>query len=220
MERVIQATSSRGRYARPDETAVRDRLLESAIDIFNQRGYAAASVREIVEASGVTKPVLYYYFGSKEGIYAEIMTQVLENFERSLTEPGLPGTNARDRIQHLCEKIYTMAHENVKVVRLMYSIFYGPPQGAPPCFRPETFHDLFHEAIVKLVREGIRSGEFNGTGEDIMAYAIEGVFNFTIDLELATPGRSIGIEGLRTVLEVIFAGMKGVTKGRKREKRT
>jgi AcrR family transcriptional regulator len=194
--------------------------LESAIDIFNQRGYAASTVREIVEASGVTKPVLYYYFGSKEGIYTEIMTQVLENFRQSLAEPGLRGTNSRARIQHLCEKIYTMARENVKVVRLIHAIFYGPPQGAPPCFRPETFHDLFHEAIARLVREGIRSGEFGGTGEDIMAYAIEGVFNFTIDLELAPPGRSIGMEGLRGVLDVIFAGMKGLARVPKKEKKT
>ena len=220
MGKASQAASTRKRHARSEETAVRERLLESAIDIFNQRGYAASTVREIVEASGVTKPVLYYYFGSKEGIYTEIMTQVLENFRQSLAEPGLPGNNSRARIQHLCEKIYTMAHENVKVVRLIHAIFYGPPQGAPPCFRPETFHDLFHEAIVRLVREGIRSGEFNGTREDIMAYAIEGVFNFTIDLELAPPGRSIGMEGLRSVLEVIFAGMTGLARAPKKEKET
>ena len=220
MGKASQAASTRKRHARSEETAVRERLLESAIDIFNQRGYAASTVREIVEASGVTKPVLYYYFGSKEGIYTEIMTQVLENFRQSLAEPGLRGTNSRARIQHLCEKIYTMARENVKVVRLIHAIFYGPPQGAPPCFRPETFHDLFHEAIVRLVREGIRSGEFGGTGEDIMAYAIEGVFNFTIDLELAPPGRSIGMEGLRGVLDVIFAGMKGLARVPKKEKKT
>jgi len=220
MGQASQATFTRKGHARPEETAVREKLLESAIDIFNQRGYAASTVREIVEASGVTKPVLYYYFGSKEGIYTEIMTQVLENFGQSLAEPGLPGANARARIQHLCEKIYAMAHENFKVVRLIFSIFYGPPQGAPSCFRPETFHDLFHEAIVKLVREGIRSGEFSGTREDIMAYAIEGVFNFTIDLELAPPGRSIGMEGLRSVLEVIFAGMTGIAQAPKKEKKT
>jgi AcrR family transcriptional regulator len=219
MERVIQAISSRRHHARQDETAVRERLLESAIDIFNQRGYAAATVREIVEASGVTKPVLYYYFGSKEGIYTEIITQVLENFRQSLAESELPETNARVRIQHLCEKIYALAHENLKVVRLLLTIFYGPPQGAPPCFRPEAFQDLFHEAVVKLVREGIRSGEFNRGMEDIMAYAIEGVFNFTIDLELASPGRSIGKEGLQGVLNVIFDGMTGLAKGREREKR-
>jgi len=105
-------------------------------------------------------------------------------------------------------------------VRLIHAIFYGPPQGAPPCLRPETVHDLFHEAIVKLVREGIRSGEFNGTREAIMAYAIEGVFNFTIDMELAPPGRSIGMEGLRSVLEVIFAGMTGLARAPKKEKET
>jgi TetR/AcrR family transcriptional regulator len=207
------------RHPRQDETAVRERLLESAIDIFNQRGYAASTVREIVEASGVTKPVLYYYFGSKEGIYAEIMTQVLETFEKSLDERGLPGANVRTRIQHFCEKIYALAHENLKVVRLLHSIFYGPPQGAPPCLKPEKFHDLFHQAILKLVREGIRLGEFARRGEDIMAYAIQGVFNLTLDLELASPERSIGKEGLRGVLDVILDGMSGPGKRPKREKK-
>jgi hypothetical protein len=148
------------------------------------------------------------------------MTQVLENFKQFLAEPGLPGASARARIQHLCEKIYTMAHENLKVVRLIHSIFYGPPQGAPPCLKPEILHDLFHEALVKLVHEGIRSNEFNGAKEDIMACAIQGAFNFTLDLELAGPGRSIGKEGMRSVLDLIFDGMKGLARAPKKEKET
>ncbi len=58
--------------ARPAETldsSVRQRLLRAASDLFAQKGYAATTVREIVAAVGVTKPVLYYYFGSKEGLY-------------------------------------------------------------------------------------------------------------------------------------------------------
>lgn len=219
MGRVGQVAPGKRRHARPKEPAVRERLLQSAIDIFNQRGYAAASVREIVEASGVTKPVLYYYFGSKEGLYKEIMTQVLESFEKLLAEPGLPGANAGARIQHLCEKIYTMAHENLKVVRLIHSIFYGPPQGAPPCFKPEMLLDLFHEALVKLVSEGIRSGEFKERKEDIMAYAVQGAFNFTLDLELAGPERSIGVKGMRSVLNLIFDGMNGFERRPKKAKR-
>jgi len=210
--------SARSPRSQPEESAVRRRLLESAIDIFNQRGYAASTVREIVEASGVTKPVLYYYFGSKEGIYKEIMTQVLESFRQFLAGPGLPGASVRARIQDFCEKIYAMARENLKVVRLIHAIFFGPPQGAPPCFRPEMLHDLFHEALMKLVREGVRSGEFKGWREDTMAHAIQGAFNFTLDLELAGPGRSIGREGLSSVLDLIFDGMKGHAKVPKKAK--
>jgi AcrR family transcriptional regulator len=58
----------------PDEGA-RHRLLVAATRLFARTGYAATSVREIVEAAGVTKPVLYYYFQSKEGLYLAILEE-------------------------------------------------------------------------------------------------------------------------------------------------
>jgi TetR/AcrR family transcriptional regulator len=42
------------------ETEVRKRLLKAALELFTKKGFAATSVREIVEIAGVTKPVLYY----------------------------------------------------------------------------------------------------------------------------------------------------------------
>ncbi len=51
----------------PDElTAANEtvkRLLESALVLFSEKGYEGASIREIIERAGVTRPVLYYYFG-------------------------------------------------------------------------------------------------------------------------------------------------------------
>ena len=51
------------------EVNARARLLETATELFAEKGYAGASVREIVEKAGVSKPVLYYYFKSKEGLF-------------------------------------------------------------------------------------------------------------------------------------------------------
>ena len=52
----------------PGESSVRKRLMDAAFHLFTNRGYAATSVREIVEMAGVTKPSLYYHFESKDGI--------------------------------------------------------------------------------------------------------------------------------------------------------
>jgi AcrR family transcriptional regulator len=46
-----------------------ERMLDAALDIFTARGFEAASMDEIAAASGITKPMLYSYFGSKEGLY-------------------------------------------------------------------------------------------------------------------------------------------------------
>ena len=58
----------RGRKKVP--RAVREReMLEVAGRVFAQRGFHAASMEEIAEGAGVSKPMIYNYFGSKEGLY-------------------------------------------------------------------------------------------------------------------------------------------------------
>ena len=52
---------------------VRERqMLEAAERAFADRGFHAASVDAIAEASGITKPMVYAYFGSKEGLYRAV----------------------------------------------------------------------------------------------------------------------------------------------------
>ena len=48
-------------------------MLEAAERAFAERGFHAASVDAIAEASGITKPMVYAYFGSKEGLYRACM---------------------------------------------------------------------------------------------------------------------------------------------------
>ena len=55
------------------EPNARQRLLEMATKLFAEKGYAGTSVREIVDRAGVSKPVLYYYFKSKEGLFYALL---------------------------------------------------------------------------------------------------------------------------------------------------
>ena len=67
----------------PGQLNARERLLETAIDMFAERGYAGTSVREIVDCAEVSKPVLYYYFKSKEGLFLAIL-DMAENLQKHL----------------------------------------------------------------------------------------------------------------------------------------
>jgi AcrR family transcriptional regulator len=48
-------------------------IMKVAARLFASQGFDATSVREIVEAAGVTKPTLYYHFGSKQGLAEELL---------------------------------------------------------------------------------------------------------------------------------------------------
>ena len=53
------------RTASPEQTSTRDRIVETALRLFSERGTASVSVRDLAEGAGVTVPGLYYHFGSK-----------------------------------------------------------------------------------------------------------------------------------------------------------
>lgn len=58
-------TAKRKRMPRADRMR---QMIEVAEQVFSERGYAAASMDEIAELVGVSKPMLYEYFNSKEGL--------------------------------------------------------------------------------------------------------------------------------------------------------
>ena len=58
--------------------ATRERILEVALELFNEQGYDKTSLREIAERLGVTKAALYYHFERKEDILLELHLRLHE----------------------------------------------------------------------------------------------------------------------------------------------
>jgi AcrR family transcriptional regulator len=70
-----------------DQTS-HDAVLGAARELFERKGFASTSVREICEDAGVTPPVVYYHFGSKEGLFEAVVEEAvhLDDFSRQLRE--------------------------------------------------------------------------------------------------------------------------------------
>lgn len=60
---------------RRDAGATRQRLLEAARDLFAERGYEGATVRDIAERAGANQALLFRYFGSKQGLLTEVIAR-------------------------------------------------------------------------------------------------------------------------------------------------
>jgi AcrR family transcriptional regulator len=56
--------------------ARRQQILDVAVDVFGRAGYFGASMNDIAEAAGVTKPVLYQHFDSKADLYGALLDEV------------------------------------------------------------------------------------------------------------------------------------------------
>lgn len=185
---------------------IREKLLAAALGLFNQKGYAATSVREIVEAAGVTKPVLYYYFGSKEGIYLELMQSSLARFDSSLAEMTTIAGPAADKIVHFCSMILELILQRLEVLRLIYAIYYGPPQGAPP-IDFEDYYARMVEAVETLVRQGIADGEFIATDSKACAWIVISILNTTMEEQFCHTPPRIDAGQMEQMLRLVLQGL-------------
>jgi len=185
---------------------VRARLLAAALQRFTCTGYAATSVREIVAAAHVTKPTLYYYFGNKEGIYRALMDGALDPFGIMLDELiASPGT-ARERILRICTGAFARSRANLAVVRLIYAIYFGPPQGAPHYDFDQVFSRLL-AAITTAVADGVESGEFRPLPVRELSWGILGIFNTIMEEQLCHENPRIDGQGLEAIITIFLDGI-------------
>jgi AcrR family transcriptional regulator len=189
------------------DRCARGRLLAEAADLFARKGYAATTVGEIVAAAGVTKPVLYYHFESKEGLYLTLMEESLARF-RPVVEASLhkDGRTAAERIVRLCEALVECALDNLSIVRLTRGLHYAPPQGAP-AFDAWEFPLAIKSALERLVGEGVRAKEFAPLRAADLVWTILGLINVCVDSNLVDPRIALKPRGLRSALTLVLAGV-------------
>jgi len=194
-----------GLTATDGDAHARERLLRAAADVFDRKGYAAASVREIVEQAGITKPVLYYHFGSKEGMLNAILDEgehlMREAVARALAQPG-----TRARVSALCEQVYLLFRENVPAVRVVHALYFGPREGLP-AFDWCRFERLLLPAITQIAEEGMASGEIRSAQPADVALAIRSVFAGCMDMALSRERDLAGNDAIRRVVDLIFDGL-------------
>ena len=184
----------------------RERLLETAIGKFAEKGYAGTSVREIVEQAGVSKPVLYYYFQSKEGLFLAIL-EMAENLQKELLARVLESAGSvLERLLLLYRRIYAGIDKNRNLYKMIHGLIYGPPQGAPD-YDLTRYHRHMFDAIRNIYNAGIDGGEVKKIAADEVAYLVLSLIDFCLHIDQVQPQISDPQRPER-LLRLAFQGIK------------
>ncbi len=107
-------------------SSVARHIARVAARLFAQNGYDATSVREIVEAAGVAKPTLYYYFRSKEGLAQALLTLPLSNLVAALRQAVGTVEDPVACLEQVMEAQYAFCREDPDRARFIYALLFGP----------------------------------------------------------------------------------------------
>lgn len=111
----------------PEGNEVARHIARVAARLFAERGYEATSVRAIVEAAGVAKPTLYYYFGSKERLAKTLISvpldALVERLRRAVEEEPEPLRS----LERVLEAHFDFCREDPDRMRFLHALIFGPP---------------------------------------------------------------------------------------------
>jgi TetR/AcrR family transcriptional regulator len=156
---MAQAHPTESHADRSAET--RSRILEASLTEFAANGLAGARTETIATAAGVNKALLYYYFESKEKLYAATLEMVSARVRDSsmavFLREASPGERLlRGALNHF-DRILTQREFQSLMQQEMIRLHKGE-EGELPILAKRIFAPL-HAMFQSMVREGIASGE-------------------------------------------------------------
>ena len=117
---MTENPAPRARAGRLPRSARRAQLLEVALDVFVEQGYHAASMDEIADRAGVSKPVLYQHFPGKLELYTALISSAVDSVIDGVREALASTQDNAERVQATMQLWYDSVADQEKAFRLVF----------------------------------------------------------------------------------------------------
>src|ERR1700737_3457217 len=87
------------RHGRVPRDVRRGQLLELAEELFMEKGYGGFSIDDLCRAAGISRPIVYEHFGSKDGIYLACLRRIRAEFEQALLAAASNGADLETTVE-------------------------------------------------------------------------------------------------------------------------
>ncbi|WP_211244621.1 TetR/AcrR family transcriptional regulator [Actinospica robiniae] len=189
-------------------------IMDCAIRVFAQRGYSAASVDEIAELAGVSKPLVYLYLESKEGLFLACLRReerrLVAAFQGAATEVG----TSELRLSAGLRAFFGFVADHKDSWAVLHR--QAPGLGESIAAEITRARRSVLTEVRTLVREGIELGggsvRLGETDADFVAHALVGAADSLTDWMKRHPDESPDRVTLR-LMGMVWVGMRQVLGG-------
>ena len=158
---------------------VRDRIVSSALRCFAEKGYAGASLREIAEAARTTKPMIYYYFNSKEGLYISTLGDLLQQFAEAIDRATSPEDGPVEKLRSFCDAYLRYFQSQEPHAAFVVREVFGLGADIMNEFG-RNLDERIRSRLTRVLDEGVQHGIFRGDDIESCTIAVMGILNMFI----------------------------------------
>jgi AcrR family transcriptional regulator len=134
----------------------RMKLLAAATRIFATQGYEGASMNEIAAAAGVSKPVLYDHFESKDALFETVICSIRDSLLAKGRAIAVSSASEEDRFRGAVNAFFTFVEKHPDDARVLLIV----PQGHPDSFKlSKTVQEAATAGISELLKSYLPDSE-------------------------------------------------------------
>jgi len=197
-----------------EKSGVKQTILNKALRLFSAKGYEGVSVNELAEAAGITKPTLYYYFGSKEGVFEAVCQSHYTQLNALITENAVyvpkPQAYSEDislTLTKVTHVFFSFAKENEFFYRIVLANL-SMPSSSEVFEIVKKYHFTQFDVIESMFKSMAKThGNLKGKGKTL-TWSFIGTINSYISLYLSGgTGQTLND---KTVKELVHQFMHGI----------
>ena len=202
------------------DSLTRRQLLQAALKSFADRGYAATSVQQIVDAARVSKPALYYYFKDKAGLFDALVDHAHDERYRLMQEAAQRGRTLAERLEEIAAAIFEFSVQNRELMRLAFATAFAASGEAPGQTRCREKGKRTFDFIRSLIESGQASGELDSRfSVEELAMGIYGQFNSHVMVRLLVPECPLDRQRAKQIVRLFLEGAAGEAYARRATRR-
>jgi AcrR family transcriptional regulator len=182
----------------------RRQLLDVALQVFADRGFHDASMNDIAEAAGVTKPVLYQHFRSKRELFGELLSDVGNELQEAITKAVTTAQSSHEMVElgFAAYFRYVAAHRDA------FNLFYGIGFAREDEFagQVEQVENTLAELVAGFIEiEGLTPGQ-----RRLLGHGIVGMIEGASTHWLKQPGDPDPAAVASQLADLAWRGLRGV----------
>lgn len=199
--------------ARRRDRAAREReMLDAAEEIFGERGYAGTSMDEIAARVGVSKPLVYQYYGSKDGLFVACLSRLRARLLESVSSVVFEAPDAEQALYAGLTQWFRFLDEHPRAWSVM--IDEGMLTAGPAAEAADQVRADFVGLIASMVRLNLPADRVTSDDEiQVIAQSLSGATERLAIWRSRNGGRPAPEQVAESLMDLFWVGLRNLRAG-------